>query len=170
MIRKADVGDASAIAHIRVEGWRIAYKGLIPDSILNALDYKTQENKVTNRITGIDKDFTSNILVYEEANEILAYTYYGKALDSLNNQYQGEVVALYVRPDKKGQGIGTQLINRVKELLKEEGYSNMIIWCLKENYPSLKFYEHLGGVIKEERDFEIEGVKVSELGIVYELI
>ena len=44
------------------------------------------------------------------------------------------------------------------------------MWCLKENYPSIKFYEHLGGVVKEERDFEIDGVKVTELGIVYELV
>ncbi len=169
MIRKANISDASAIAHIRIDSWRTAYKGLIPDSFLNGLDYKMQENKVMNRINGTDKNFTSNILVYEEENEILGYTYYGKALDSLNDKYQGEVVALYVRPDKKRNGIGTQLINKVKELLKEEGYSNMIIWCLKGNDPSVRFYEHVGGGIKEEREYEIEGLKVQEIGIVYEL-
>jgi len=169
MIRLASINDAKSIAHIRVDGWKSAYKGMIPDSFLNTLDYDFEESRVVSRIDRSDAEFTSDILVYEDDGEVLAYAYYGKSLDNAFPNYQSEVVALYVLPSKKGMGIGTKLMNEMKTLLIKQGYTNMIVWCLKENYPSIKFYEHLGGVIKEEREFEIDGVKVTELGIVYDL-
>jgi len=169
MIRLANVNDAKSIAHIRVDGWKNAYKGMIPDSFLNTLDYGSEENRVKSRINRSDSEFKSDILVYEDEGEVLAYAYFGKAIDEAFPTYQSEVVALYVLPSKKGMGIGTKLMNEIKSLLIKQGYSNMIVWCLKENYPSIKFYEHLGGIIKEEREFEIDGIKVAELGIVYEL-
>ena len=169
MIRKANVSDAKAIAHIRVDGWKTAYNNLIPNSFLSTLDYVAEEERISNKINGNDEEFTSDILVYEEHDEVLAYAYYGKALDNLYPQYEGEVVALYVRPDMKGKGIGTKLMNEIKILLKKQGYSNMIVWCLKENHPSIEFYKHMGGTVKEEREFEIDGIKVYELGIAYEL-
>ena len=169
MIRLASINDAKSIAHIRVDGWKSAYKGMIPDSFLNTLDYDFEENRVKSRINKSDSEFTSDILVYEDAGKVLAYAYYGKSLDNAFPDYQSEVVALYVLPSKKGMGIGTKLMSEIKSILIKQGYSNMIVWCLKENHPSIKFYEHLGGFIKEEREFEIDGIKVTELGIVYEL-
>lgn len=170
IIRKANINDAKEIAHIRVDGWKTAYKGLIPDSFLDTLNYDIEASRIKSKIDKTDPEFTSDILVYEEDSKVLAYAYYGKALDSSFANYQSEVLALYVLPAKKGMGIGTKLMNEIKELLSKQGYRNMIVWCLKGNYSSIKFYEHLGGVVKEEREFEIDGMKVTELGIVYELI
>ena len=45
----------------------------------------------------------------------------------------------------------------------------MIIWCLKDNYPSRKFYEKIGGKIIGEKDFIRGEYKYPEVGFLYEL-
>ncbi|MFD0586338.1 hypothetical protein [Dactylosporangium darangshiense] len=37
-IRRADVGDAAAIAHVHVQSWQSAYRGLITQDYLDGLD------------------------------------------------------------------------------------------------------------------------------------
>ena len=45
----------------------------------------------------------------------------------------------------------------------------MIIWCLRDNYPSRKFYEKMGGTIVGEKDFIKSGKTFPEVGFLYEL-
>jgi hypothetical protein len=42
-VRKANIADAKRIAQIHVETWRAAYRGQMPDAILNALDVNRRE-------------------------------------------------------------------------------------------------------------------------------
>ncbi len=37
-IRPATAGDAPAIARVRIDGWRTAYRGLVPDAGVDAMD------------------------------------------------------------------------------------------------------------------------------------
>ena len=37
-IRQSNTSDASAIARIRVESWRAAYRGIVPDDFLDGMD------------------------------------------------------------------------------------------------------------------------------------
>ena len=139
-------------------------KGIIPDSILSKLNYDEEESRDLKRILGQDKDCTSKILVYEDNNEVLGIAFYGKAIDS---NYDGEILALYVKPDMKRKGIGSKLVTHIKEELKNEGFNNMIIWCLKDNINSIIFYEKMGGEINKERTINIDGIDLIEVGIVY---
>lgn len=45
----------------------------------------------------------------------------------------------------------------------------MILWCLKENEPSKKFYTKMGGKVIKEREFEISGKKYCEVGFIYSI-
>lgn len=38
-IRRATAGDAVALANVHIDFWRSAYRGLVPDSHLDSLDY-----------------------------------------------------------------------------------------------------------------------------------
>jgi hypothetical protein len=42
LIRKAAVEDAAAIAMVNVRSWQIAYRGMMPDSFLDAFDVETR--------------------------------------------------------------------------------------------------------------------------------
>ena len=45
----------------------------------------------------------------------------------------------------------------------------MILWCLKDNEPSKKFYTKMGGKIIKERAIEIEEKEYLEVGFEYNI-
>ena len=45
----------------------------------------------------------------------------------------------------------------------------MIIWCLKENFPSRKFYEAMGGKYYSEKYIEIGDKKYKEVSYLYDI-
>jgi GNAT superfamily N-acetyltransferase len=65
------------------------------------------------------------------------------------------------------KGIGKKLISYVKNDLKEKGYTSLVIWTLEENL-NKKFYEKLGGKEFSNRQIDILGQKLKEIGYLYE--
>lgn len=80
-----------------------------------------------------------------------------------------ELLALYIKPSLKYNGIGTKLFQFVVGEFKSKNKTKMILWCLKENEPSKKFYTKIGGEIIKERAFEIEGKNYYEVGFRYNI-
>ena len=96
---------------------------------------------------------------------------FGKRLDELNRftEYDGEIYGLYVKPGLLRKKIGSKLLLYAKESLKEQGNHKMIIWCLKENEPSRKFYERMGGILLGEKMRNIGGKDYPLVGYGYQI-
>jgi len=62
-----------------------------------------------------------------------------------------EVVALYV--EVKNQGIGTKLLDRVKELAKSSGCTNVWLMTTNDNTNALRFYQ--------KREFVITAIRTN---------
>jgi len=118
------------------------------------------------------KDYKQDgYIVAEENGEIVGFCRY---ID--NNTYTPnmleidcEIVALYVKPELKYNGIGTKLFEFVINEFKSKNRTKMIIWCLKDNEPSRKFYTKMGGVIVKEKVVEIgeKNILKSDFYIIY---
>ena len=76
-------------------------------------------------------------------------------------------MALYVKPELKYQGIGKAMFDYAKNDLINKGNKKMILWCLKDNEPSRKFYEKMGGTIIREHTINIGGKSYEEVGFAY---
>ena len=68
----------------------------------------------------------------------------------------GSVVAklddVFVKPDRRGHGVGTQLIEQLKEQLRKESVTRIDVAVHLDNPAARKFYEKLGFVsLNEER-------------------
>lgn len=166
MIRKAIKDDSYNIAKLIVSGWQTAYKGLIKDEFLNSLSAGTMAPNWERNI--LSQDENMNIYVYEENNKIIGVIRFGKPTDNLES-YNAEIHAVYVEPTLKRKGIGSKLFKCAKNYFKERNKTNMIIWCLKDNIPSIKFYEKMGGTIVSARKTIIHNIEVEEIGLSYEL-
>lgn len=161
-IREEDIPSA---VDIQIEGWKTAYKGIIDDNFLNSMD---REKKIEQR----KKDYKQDGYIVAERNgEIVGFCRY---ID--NNTYTPnileidcEIVALYVKPDFKYNGIGTKLFEFVTNEFKNKNRTKMIIWCLKDNEPSKKFYAKMGGVIVKEKVVEIGEKEYLEVEFLYNL-
>ena len=108
----------------------------------------------------------SKTFVYEENNKIQGVIRIGNS-EELENT--GEIYVLYIDINKKRTGIGSKLFNYGRKELTKMGHNNIILWCAKENKGSIEFYKKMGGNITKERTIELDGNKILEVAIEYDL-
>jgi len=160
LIRNIEEKDIKDVVKIQVTSWQNTYKGIIDDDFLDSMDI----NEITERR---EKDYhKGGFIVVIENNEIIGFSRYVDT-NQFTPEYDDvdcEIIALYVRLDKKHRGIGKRMFNYIVKELKQKDKKRMIIWCLKENYPSRKFYEAMGGNIKGEHNINFGGKEYPEVG------
>lgn len=138
---------------------------LLYSTLIGILKKKTFQ--IMNRNENRKNDYKENgFIVAELNNQVVGFCRY---IDS--NKFTREIsdidcelLALYVKPNLKYNGIGTKLFQFVKNDFKSKHKRKMILWCLKDNDPSKKFYFKMGGEIIKERAIEIEGKEYLEVG------
>ena len=138
IIRKATINDINAISTIKVRGWQTAYRNIIENKYLGNMNIERtiEKNK---------RNFNQHkFIVAELNNEVVGFCSYNYLNDEENNA-DCELSAIYVKHEMKRNGIGKQLIQYVINEFKNAKKRKMILWCLKENYPSRAFYEAMGG-------------------------
>lgn len=165
IIRNVDEKDIPSIAEIQVNGWKTAYKGIIDDVVLNSMnkDNQTESFKGNYQKHGF--------AVAELKNEIVGFCRYADSNEFTPDMQNidCEITALYVKPSLKYNGIGTKLFQFVTDEFKCKNKTKMLLWCLKDNEPSKKFYTKLGGKIIKERVIELGGKNYFEVGFVYNI-
>ena len=156
-IRKANTSDALGISIVNVYTWKLTYAGLIPDEVIDKrikeLKFLAEKKRATMEI---DNDF----IVATVDNTIVGFCSYGKSRNELFNK-SGEIKALYVLHGFQGDGIGKELFLSAINILKNKGFSSVIINCLRGN-SSIKFYEYMGAKVVSEQKDEIYGEVIIE--------
>ena len=61
-----------------------------------------------------------------------------------------EIVVIAVKKNFRGMGVGQELVNYVKEHLKNKGFNKLFVKTLTSNLSAIKLYEKTGGVMREE--------------------
>ncbi len=166
-VRYAKFEDMKAVSKIKVDMWKTAYKGIVSDEYLNSLNYEESQKKHEDVF---EKDFWA---VYEnDNNEILGFCWFGETgsldLEELR-EYDSELIAIYVRPDSKGQGIGKIMFQFVVNELKSKNKIKMILWVLEDNKPSIEFYKKMGGKLITKKEQKIGKDFYSFISFGYEL-
>ena len=149
IIKTATTNEAEEIAKIKIEGWQTAYRGIIDDKFLDNMDINEELEKRKNNIEN-----GADIIVAELNNEIVGFCLYRNYIKDPESYPNAncEISSLYVKSSLKRKGIGTKLMQYVIQKLQNQGKTQMILGCLKENYPSRAFYEKIGGkVLKIEK-------------------
>lgn len=164
-IRNIEEKDIPSVVDIKISGWQVAYKGIIEDNILNSMN----REKIIEKLKNNYKE--NGFIVAELNNEIVGFCSY---ID--NNKFTPDITyidcelsALYVKPNLKYNGIGTKLFQFVTNEFKNKNKTKMILWCLKDNEPSKKFYTKMGGEIIKERIIEIGQKSYYEVGFMYNI-
>ena len=134
MIRNAEKEDVRQIAEILVEDWQKVYRGIMDDAFLDSMSADLRYEIEIKRY--------EKYLVAADGHEILGYAWLEPTAEE---PADCEVIALYVRYSKRNNGIGKLLMQYAKEYFREAGNAKMIVWCLKDNNESRRFYKKAGG-------------------------
>lgn len=163
-IRRAEVKDAHDIARVRITGWRQSYKGMMPDELLNKLDIEADAKRL--REAFADRENKSLRFVVELDGKIVGMGACGRARNAEDDKC-GEVYAIYLLDEAKGQGIGRNFMREMVEVLQANGYESLHIRVLESNEPARKFYEKLGGRVAENGVFKYDGFEMADVTYVW---
>ena len=134
VIRQAKKEDVRQIAEICVEDWQKAYRGIMDSDYLDSLSVDSRYDIEIKRY--------QKLIVAADGDRVLGYAWLEAAADT---PADCEVIALYVRYAERNQGIGKFLMQYAFCHFRELGRNKMILWCLKDNNESRRFYEKAGG-------------------------
>lgn len=163
-LRRATVADAEAIAAIRIEGWRTTYRGMIPDSYLD--DMNMNENLLHWRtiLQALPtKEDALCVYVAVSDNEIVGFVSAMKLAEPKLGK-EGEINAIYIRPQWQRCGIGKRMMHKAARSLQAMGCQSCVIWVIDGNAQARNFYEELGAEILVEQDFSWDGLDLTEVG------
>ena len=145
-VRLATIEDAEAIAAIHIAGWRSAYRGLVPDAILDgfAIDERTERwRRILGSRTADDPRRTWIIATDRDVHGFAA-TGPGRDESAPPPAGAGEVEAIYLAPATVGRGVGRILFAHAVRDLVDRGYDPIVVWVFEANARGRRFYEAAG--------------------------
>jgi GNAT superfamily N-acetyltransferase len=159
-LREARRGDEPAVADIHVRAWQEAYRGLIRDEFLDALDPDDRARTYT--FESDDPAAPTTLVAVQEGEDcgevILGFVTFCRARDA-DAPDHGEIVALYVDPDRYEGGVGRMLMADARRRLWEAGFTDAVLWVLEGNDRATRFYENEGwaldGATRVEEPYDV---------------
>jgi len=139
-VRPAEEADASAAAALHVRAWQAAYRGQIPDAVLDALETSGRERVwreiVQRQRHGAEVATLAEVLV--GFCELVPSRDVGAPGDV------AEISMIYVDPAHWGLGAGRALLESSSERALRLGYRALTLWVLATNTSAQQFYQRLG--------------------------
>lgn len=161
VIRAATVEDAAGIAEVHVVSWRAAYRGLLPQSLLDGLS-------VERRIAQWQQSLPSgNWDVHVAAGpdgHVGGFIATGPSRDDDADETVGELMTIYLRPELWSLGIGGRLhAAGIAGMMTR--FEQATLWVLDSNARSRAFYERQGwqqpdGIVKRDTIGDVEVVEI----------
>ncbi|MFC4030986.1 GNAT family N-acetyltransferase [Streptomyces polygonati] len=158
--------DVPAVSAIRVAGWRAAYAGLVPRSYLDAMD-AAEDTAARRRSLAAGGGRVRNLVAVEAAaagggggsggdgGSVVGWAAFGPYRGQPGTGADGELYALYVRPDRIGTGAGRALTAEVVRHAAEAGRRRLLLWVLADNHRARRFYGRAG--------FTADGLEMTEV-------
>jgi GNAT superfamily N-acetyltransferase len=142
-VRVAVREDAAAIARVRVETWRAAYDGLIPQHVLDRLDPEREAVRRAELWDQYHADGRMVDLIAEADGELAGWAAVGPSIDD-DLPGNGQVYAIYALPGFWGRGVGHALMAAAEEHLRSVGFAEAHLWYLDGNERAGRFYDRHG--------------------------
>jgi ribosomal protein S18 acetylase RimI-like enzyme len=159
-IRRAQVGDAAAIAAVHVAAWRETYAGLAPARMLSAFSVAERARRWHRILTAPDPSLESAVFVaVARGREVIGFGSCGRqpAPDLVASGFAGEFSALYLLTAHQRQGIGRRLMGLMAQDLLAREMRGAALWVLRDNEPARRFYETLGAKLVGQRIETVDG-------------
>jgi ribosomal protein S18 acetylase RimI-like enzyme len=139
LVRSAVVDDADAIARVHARSWQAAYRGLMPDHVLDGIDVEARARWHREHLRQPPAGSAVFVAV-DTAEQTIGFTIVGESDDG------AAVFAIYVDPERWGAGAGRALMDAAVAHLTAAGPRPVRLWTLDGNERARRFYERRGFV------------------------
>jgi ribosomal protein S18 acetylase RimI-like enzyme len=128
--------DLPAMAGIFIAAWRVGYRGIVPDAVIDAL---TPEGVAAELAAGQSGDpELTTVLALDDAGRPVGFTRFG---DDTNHPGDGYLAALYVHPGASGGGVGRGLLRHALDAMRGV---DVRLWVFEGNARARDIYERAG--------------------------
>ena len=159
-VRVAQPEDADAIAAAHIEGWRSGYRHVFPTEFLDSPEFASSRLERWRAWTW-GEFANSQLFVVLLRERVVGFGHIGpervepacdqsgadaipETISPSTGLARGEVYGFYLHPDAWGSGAASALIARCHEYLRDEGFSEAVLWVLRDNPRARVFYEKSG--------------------------
>jgi len=153
-VREAAPDDVDAVLDIATRAWHDTYGDILQTATIEiALDewYERESTRAA-----IDDDEIAYFVA--EDDDVVGYL-------SGRQKDDGEtatISAIYADPDRRGEGIGTALLERFESFCRDRGCREIELWALVGNDIGHFFYQSRGFEPVERKETELFGEQASE--------
>jgi GNAT superfamily N-acetyltransferase len=148
-IREAEAADADAMCEAHVMGWRVGYRGIVPDWFLDSPEVEA-ERRTNWRDERWRQSADSTMFVAALDRRVVGFAHVGPERTDDEPTGRGEVYSFYLHPDAWGTGIASELMAVCETKLRAAGFTEAVLWCLRDNPRGRAFYEKAGWVFTGE--------------------
>ena len=142
-VRLGRPGEELAIAKVHVETWQTAYRGIVPDDFLDAMDVALRaRNYSDDMLTDPDRP-----MWVAERERIVGFTGAGPSRDA---DGEGELYAIYIDASEWGRGTGDVLMVAALDHLRPR-FDAATLWVLESERSRAKVLREVRMVLRRHR-------------------
>jgi GNAT superfamily N-acetyltransferase len=158
--RRAVEGDAPVLAALHIQAWQWAYRGQLPDTLLDELTAALPRREAWRREMLACPPGEERTWVIELGGRVVGFADTGPSRDADAAPDTAELATLYLDPQVVGTGVGRALLHDAMADLRQRGYRTAVLWVLESNARARRFYEiagwHTDGTTKTEQRSNVE--------------
>jgi ribosomal protein S18 acetylase RimI-like enzyme len=136
-IRSADAGDVDAIRGIAHCSWERDYPGI---ANRETIDDRVEEWYGNDRMRSAVADPGTVVLVADAGDEVVGFAHAAVSTET----WTGSILRLYVDPDRRGEGVGSELLDATIDELRDRDCERIEAMVLADNEPGNEFYRAAG--------------------------
>lgn len=145
VIRRAETRDAEGIARVCAAGWRDTYRDIKESERIEAVIAEYYRPERIRREIAASEGWDGWIVAVEDDTVI------GAGGGGMTGPGVGEIFVLYLDPTRRGEGIGTLLLDAITEQQRAQGVREQWVSVEPENTKGLPFYYARGFEVRGQR-------------------
>jgi GNAT superfamily N-acetyltransferase len=135
-------------------------RGIFPEAFLNALSVEQRESPWLDLLVA-NEPSSITMVACDAGGSVVGFASGGKERTGQLG-CDGELYAIYLRPEAQRKGLGVLLVRQFVHELVMRGFGSMAVWVLELN-PARRFYEGLGGKVIGQQQIERGGQTFIEV-------
>lgn len=139
-IIRANEDLADDLGYIHAKSWQKAYRGIVPDEIINTYTPENRAKVFKEAVTTRPEE----CYLFKCDGRPAGLALLHKSHEDNADENDGEIYAIYFHPDFWGTPATHKALEFCIGRLRERGFTKINIWMLEDNLRARKFYEKHG--------------------------